>query len=269
MKRDKEVTLEHLARMVKEEKRKGKRVVHCHGVFDLLHIGHIRHFNQARKLGDILIVTLTPDQYVNKGPGHPAFTEDLRMETIAALDVVDYVALNQWPMAIDAIKLLKPDYYVKGIEYQEKEKDYTGGIILEEEAVKSVGGKLAFTDDIVFSSSGLINKYASPFPSEVNDYLAGLSTRYKTEEIFDYIKQARSLKVLVVGEAIIDEYQYCEAIGKSSKEPTLAVKSLYTDTFAGGALAVANHVANFCDKVGLVTFLGDTNTREHGGYAGL
>src|SRR5947208_13067506 len=74
----------------------GKRIVHCHGVFDLLHIGHIKHLEAARKLGDLLVVTLTPDRHVNKGPHRPAFPERLRAEAIASLACVDFVAINQW-----------------------------------------------------------------------------------------------------------------------------------------------------------------------------
>ena len=64
--------------------RPGRVVVHCHGVFDLVHIGHIRHFQQARQMGDLLVVTLTPDRFVNKGPDRPAFPEHLRVEALAA-----------------------------------------------------------------------------------------------------------------------------------------------------------------------------------------
>lgn len=92
--------------------------------------------------------------------------------------------------------------------------------------------------------------------------MVGFSARYCTDDVLQYLENTESLKVLVVGEAIIDEYQYCEAIGKSSKEPMLAVKYLSTEKFAGGILAVANHVANFCDHVGVITFLGGKNSQE-------
>src|SRR5437016_11448770 len=93
-------TLEELVPILERHRASGKRVVHCHGVFDLLHIGHVRHFEQARKLGDVLVVTLTPDRFVNKGGGRPAFTETLRAEFVAALACVDYVAVNRWPSAV-------------------------------------------------------------------------------------------------------------------------------------------------------------------------
>ncbi len=260
--RNKIRNIEELAAVVASLHAEKKHIVHCHGVFDLLHIGHIRHFEQAKKLGDILVVTITPDRYVNKGPHRPAFTEDLRAEAIAALDCVDYVAINKWPVAVETIQLLRPDFYVKGSEYKEAEKDYTGGITLEEAAVKSVGGQIAFTDEVVFSSSSLINQHLPVFSKEARDYLAHFSGRYSTDNILRYLENIQSLKVLVVGETIVDEYQYCEAIGKSSKEPVLAVKYLSTEKFAGGILAVANHVANFCDHIDLITFLGMENSQE-------
>ena len=155
--------LEELAVLLQGLRKKDKKVVLCHGVFDLLHIGHIRHFQQAKEMGDILVVTVTPDRYVNKGAGRPAFPDSLRVEAIAALDCVDYVSINQWPMAVETIQLLRPDFYVKGPDYKEKVTDYTGGIGLEESAVRAIGGELVFTEDITFSSSTLINRHLPPF----------------------------------------------------------------------------------------------------------
>lgn len=256
------IELEDLPALLNAERAKKKKIVHCHGVFDLLHVGHIRHFKQAKKFGDILVVTITPDRYVNKGPNRPAFHENLRLEVLASLDVVDYVALNKWPMATEAIKIIRPDFYVKGSDYKDASKDHTGGILLEEEAVKANGGKLVFTKDIIFSSSSLINRHLPVFPKEISEYLSNFSSRFTADDIFSWFEKARPMKVLVIGESILDEYQYCEAIGKSSKEPMLAVKRLSTEKFAGGILAVGNHAANFCDTVGLVSMLGDQNPQE-------
>jgi len=249
-------SLDDVATLVDRERRTGQRVVHCHGVFDLLHIGHIRHFEQAKAMGELLVVTLTPDEHVNKGPHRPAFPEGLRAEAVAALDCVDFVSINRWPMAVEAIRKIKPDFYVKGSDYRDADKDRTGGIALEEEAIRLVGGQLAFTDDIVFSSSTLINRNFAVFPEEVQEYLQDFSNRYTEEQVLGYLEAAKDLKVLVVGEAIIDEYCYCDAIGKSSKEPMLALKQGRVERFAGGSLAVANHVAAFADHVKLVTQLG-------------
>lgn len=254
--------LEDLASLLADLKKQGKKIVQCHGVFDLLHIGHIRHFEQARTFGDVLVVTVTPDRYVNKGPHRPAFPEQLRAESIAALDVVDYVAVNQWPTSVETIKLLRPDVYAKGSEYQDAQNDYTGKITEEEDAVRSVGGTIGFTEDITFSSSSLINKFMSALPEEVTSYLAAFREKYSEDEIIGYMESARKLKVLVIGEAIIDEYQYCESIGKASKEPALVAEYRYAEQYAGGIMAVANHVGSFSERVGMLTFLGSEDRQE-------
>jgi rfaE bifunctional protein nucleotidyltransferase chain/domain len=254
--------LEDCARAVAAASIQGRRIVHCHGVFDLLHVGHLRYFQEAKALGDVLVVTLTTDKHVNKGPHRPAFPEQLRAEVLAGLECVDFVAINPHPTAVEAIRAIRPDVYVKGPDYADKSQDLTGKIHEEEEAVRSVGGRIAFTTGEVFSSTSLINQHMSTLPPDVQAYLADFARRHPASELQGYLDKARGLKVLLVGEPIIDEYVYCEAIGKSSKEPTMVVKRLAEEKFAGGILAAANHVANFCDEVGVLTQLGTENSHE-------
>ena len=99
-------------------RRKNKKIVLCHGTFDLLHIGHIRHLERAKLLGDILVVSITADQFVNKGPNRPLFNEQLRSEAIAALGFVDFVTINNNPISVQVIEALKPHFYVKGSDYK-------------------------------------------------------------------------------------------------------------------------------------------------------
>jgi rfaE bifunctional protein nucleotidyltransferase chain/domain len=254
--------LNELALRVRDLKAQGKKIVHSHGVFDLLHVGHIRHFEGAKRMGDVLVVTLTRDEHVNKGPHRPAFPQDLRAEAIAALSVVDYVAINRWPLSVETIKLLRPDIYVKGSEYKIPEKDITGGIIPEAEAVRAVGGEIRFTDDIAFSSSALLNRHLSVFPPEVDRYLEMFRSRHSVDEVLEWLNRASSLRPLVIGEAIIDEYVFCEGIGKSTKDPVLAVLQQSIEACAGGSMAIANHLAGFCGRVDLVTQLGSNERRE-------
>src|SRR5262249_37229822 len=154
----------------------------CHGVFDLLHPGHVRHLAQARTFGDVLVVTLTPDRYVNKGANRPAFPEGLRAEVLAALGDVDYVAINRWPTAVETIHLLRPHAFVKGSEFRDL-KDVIGHVSREAEAVRSVGGEVVFTEDITFSSSGLINRYLLQFPDEVRDYLDDFARQHRLDDV--------------------------------------------------------------------------------------
>lgn len=254
--------LDELAEYVRESKVRGRRIVHSHGVFDLLHVGHIRHFEQAKRMGDVLVVTLTQDEYVNKGPHRPTFPQDMRAEALAALAAVDFVAVNRWPLSVETIKLLRPDVYVKGPDYKDAAKDITGGIVAEAEAIRSVGGEIQFTEDVTFSSSELLNRHFSAFSAEVDRYLEDFRRRHPVDEILNWLERAAVLRPLVVGEAILDEYVFCDAIGTSTKDPVLAVLQNSEEVYAGGALAIANHLAGLCRDVGLVTRLGEEERRE-------
>ncbi len=152
------IDLNILAQRLEKDKRSGKKVVLCHGCFDLMHPGHIKYLQAAKEFGDVLVVTLTPDEFVDKGPDRPVFGHNLRAESLAALECVDYVAINKWPTAVETLRLLRPDYYVKGQEFENLE-DKTGKIQQEAEVLKEIGGEMRFTHEIVFSSTELINKY--------------------------------------------------------------------------------------------------------------
>lgn len=152
------VTLEHLTVIARDLHEAGKRIVLCHGCFDLMHPGHIKYFQASKAMGDILIVTLTPDRFVDKGPGRPVFSEQLRAESIAALACVDYVSINAWPTAENTLRMLRPNVYVKGQEF-EKLEDKTGKIQKEYAVIAEIGAEIRFTQEIVFSSTQLLNAH--------------------------------------------------------------------------------------------------------------
>jgi rfaE bifunctional protein kinase chain/domain/rfaE bifunctional protein nucleotidyltransferase chain/domain len=256
---DKILSLQELAATLAPLKAAGKRVVQTHGCFDLLHIGHIRYLERAKRLGDILVVTVTPDCYVNKGPHRPAFPDLLRAEAIAALDAVDYVAINEWPTAVETLDLLRPDVYAKGAEFRQNR---TPEIVREEAAVAAIGAEIAFVEDLTSSSSELINRHLLPFPAEVGQYLTELAERRGADAILRWLEQAQALRVLVVGEAIIDEYHYCQALQRSAHGPALALQHLSTERFVGGAAAVANNLAAFCSEVHLIALVGEQQSEE-------
>lgn len=240
-------------------KSQGKKIIHCHGVFDLLHIGHIKHFEEAKKMGDILVVSITPDNFVNKGPGRPAFSTKLRLQALAALECVDYVVANNWPSAEKIIKVIKPDFYCKGPDYKDHSDDITGKISLEEEAVRYVGGKISYTDDITFSSSNLLNKYGDLYSQDQEAFIHEISQKYNFNSINTKIDKLKDLKVLIIGETIIDQYVFCEALGKSGKEPVLVLRDLKTQEYLGGSLAIARHLADFCGEVSILSFIGENS----------
>ena len=136
------VTIDELSVKAKEYRDSGKKVVLCHGIFDLIHAGHIRYLKSALSEGDVLFVTITADEFVNKGPGRPVFSQELRAENLGHLNFVDYVAVNQAPTAVNVISELKPHAYAKGNDYKNLDDDITGNIHLEKQAVEEGGGKI-------------------------------------------------------------------------------------------------------------------------------
>ena len=127
--KNKILSFQELIKISKLKRQQNKKIVLCHGVFDLLHIGHIKHFEEAKKFGDILIVTITADKYVQKGPNRPAFNSQLRLEALQALESIDYVSINKWATATKTIKALRPNIYCKGLDYKKRkmilQKKYT------------------------------------------------------------------------------------------------------------------------------------------------
>jgi rfaE bifunctional protein nucleotidyltransferase chain/domain len=260
--RDKIRSVEELGSIVHYLRQSGKTVVQAHGTFDLLHIGHVRHLEAARDLGDVLIVTITADRFVNKGPGRPVFAEALRAEMLATLQYVDWVAINPEPDAVNAISCVRPDIYVKGQDYQNPEGDVTGKIVAEREAVEAHGGVIHFTDEIVFSSTELINRHFNVYEPLVRQHLKSLRDDGGLTEMLELIESVRDYRVVLIGDAIIDEYQYALPMGKPPKESVIATRYQDQETFAGGVFAAANHVASFCKTVDVITCLGATDSHE-------
>ena len=250
------LSLEALAKKAKDFKSQDKKVVLSHGIFDLIHNGHISHLKKARGEGDILMVTLTADEYVNLGPGHPMFSEKLRAETLAALGCVDYIAINHSANAANVISMVQPYGFVKGGEYKTIFDDPSGGIAEEKRALDSYGGRLKFTSDSSFDSSHLLNDYLEIFSSEAKQFLRQFRETHSYIDIVSKLQKFNDLKVLVVGDAIVDEYHYVAPLGQAGKGFHLAVKYDSVERFAGGSLAVANHIAGFAKEVTLVAGLG-------------
>jgi rfaE bifunctional protein nucleotidyltransferase chain/domain len=256
------VSVQELAAQARRLRAEGKRVVLCHGTFDLMHTGHIRYLQRAKQEGDVLFVTVTGDAYVNKGPGRPVFTEHLRAENLAALACVDFVAVNQAVSAVEALHEIRPTIYAKGSDYRSHGDDVTGNIAREQEAVEAHGGHIFYTDEITFSSSSLLNEHFNVFPPETKEFLRGFRSRWSEKDLQRQIASLSDLKVAVIGDAIIDQYHYTVPLGQTGKGNVFAVRYDSEEQFAGGAMAVANHVAGFADSVTLVTGLGAVESHE-------
>ncbi len=255
--------LDDLASLLRQHRERGELIVHCHGAFDLLHIGHLKHLAAARRHGDVLVVTVTADEFILKGPDRPVFDSQLRAEMLAALEVVDYVAVVEANSAAPAIRAIRPDFYVKGSEYENPEKDITGKIIAERELVESLGGRLVFTHEITRSSSNLLNRHFGTTNGAALEYLNGKRGTGLEGRIAEYLDRIADMRILIVGETIIDRYVYVEALGKAAKENIIATLQQSEEEFAGGVVAAANHLAALCPNVELVTLLGNAEEKNN------
>ena len=250
------LTVNSLKKRIKREKLKKNKIVLCHGVFDLIHIGHIKHFKEAKKNGDFLIVSITADKYVNKGSGRPIFNQFLRAEFLSSLSSIDAVYINENQTSEKIISIIKPDIYFKGPDYKNNQNDKTKNIYKEVALTKKFGGKVVYSNDITFSSSNLINTYSDYFNKEQKIFLKKISKKYSFDFIFNQLKKLEKLKVLLVGETIIDQYIFGDVLGKSGKEPHLVLNEKQKETYLGGAAAIANHLVTFCKEVDFFTLIG-------------
>lgn len=250
------VSRENFQAIRQELRQKGQKVVHCHGVFDLLHPGHIAHLEEAKSIGDVLVVSITSVPYVNKGPGRPYFNDDLRMKSLSALAVVDYVLLSETPAAFEIIEIVQPDFYVKGNEYEQHEDDVTQNIDKEVEQVRAHGGDVYYTDGITFSSTSILNNNFPVFSPNVKEYMKDFATKYPFNEFKTMVEDLSKLKVMVVGDIIIDEYVFCLVRGLMSKDRAFSAQYLSEERYLGGSLAVARHLSSFVDNVTVCGLVG-------------
>ena len=237
---------------------KNKKIVLCHGVFDLVHYGHIMHFKSAKKHGDILVVSITKDKFIKKGINRPIFNETQRYNYLKELQMVDYVYICETESAKESIEIIKPNFYIKGPEYKNNSLDITKKIHLEKKLVEKFGGKIIYTNDEKFSSSKIINeKNLLNYNYNQRLYIEKIKNKFGYDYIKEEIKKLSKIKVLLVGELIFDKYSFGDIIGKSAKEPHLVLKKLNSEYYVGGTGAIARHLATFVNKIQLISPFGN------------
>lgn len=234
----------------------GKKIVQCHGTFDLVHPGHIIHLEEARALGDVLIVTVTGEKFVRKGPGRPYFNDHLRTKWLAALECVDYVVLIPYVAAAEAIEAVSPNVYCKGREYEIPENDVMGKISEDIATVERLGGKVCFVGSQVFSSTRLLNRYFDAFTPEVRSVCQSLAEEVSPTDFCHIVNEFSKLRVLVLGDLIFDRYTTVVVQGLTSKNRIISGRYVQEETQAGGALAAFRHVREFTPNARIIALTG-------------
>lgn len=234
-------SLDALLALREQVRATGKVLVHCHGCFDIVHPGHIAHLQFARSLGDMLIVTVSADSQVNKGADRPLIPQDLRASSLAALECVDAVFVNPDPTAVELLRKLQPDVYVKGKEY---EKSHDPRFLAERDVVTQVGGRVVFTSgEVVYSSTALIGRLRH---DRFNDEKV---SRYRERygltdiELQRLLIAGRGRKIVVVGDYMLDRYHFCLATGVAGEAPMMSLRAMETRDYDGAAGVIALHLA--------------------------
>ena len=252
-------TIDELAEILGPRPR-DKKIIMCHGTFDIVHPGHIRHLVYAKAHADILIASLTCDAHIQKANFRPYVPEDLRAMNLAAFEFVDYVIIDRDPVPHRNLEILKPDYFAKGYEYVD------GGVHPKTEQevriVEAYGGEVLFTPgDVVYSSSALIELAPPNIATEKLMALMG-GEGLGFDDLRRALDMAVGLRVHVVGDSIVDSYTHCSLIGSGGKTPTLSVRYEDKVDYVGGAGVVAKHLKAAGAEVTFTTILGEDELKD-------
>ena len=154
-------TLKELSRIAHKLKAQRKKIVLAHGVFDLIHWGHIHYFKEAKKLGDILVVSLVDDNFIGKSEvaKRPLlFKETIRAAWLAELETVDFVVLAKEAGPWKVIRSIRPDFYAKGEDSKKRLLDKNSSLQKDKTEVEKLGGKLVFTKSLPIHSTDLLKR---------------------------------------------------------------------------------------------------------------
>jgi cytidyltransferase-like protein len=254
MMKNKFIPFERAHAFFQKLRRDGTRIVQCHGTFDLVHPGYICLFESARARGDVLVVTVPGESFTTPGEERPYFSETLRVKSLGALELVDYVVVVPHPEAAAAIECVCPHVYCKNIEPElpNGPRPQQGDMA----AMERLGGEVVSLDCSVFSSAKLINNFFRHLPEEVKAQGRALAGQYTPERFMGVLDGFSKLRVLVVGDTIFDRYSYLKVQGLTSKNRIMSGRFLKEHTDPGGGLAVARHIRQFTPHVRMVSMVG-------------
>lgn len=237
----------------------GKVVVQCHGCFDIVHPGHIRYLRYAKSLGDALIISVTSDRCIDKGFDRPFFPQGLRTDSLAALEFVDFVCLDDHATAGEILGRLRPDIYVKGKEYETSQDPR---FLHEKRLVEGYGGQVVYSSgDVVFSSTRLLERLRGQVSIDGEKIRVFCEAHGITRAAVDgLLDRFAGLRMTVVGDPILDRYIHADEANVASESPVISVTEVEREVFLGGAGLIAAQATHLGADVRLITTLDRSDT---------
>ena len=231
-----------------------KVVVLSHGIFDIVHPGHIRHLMYAKDRADILIACITCDKYIGAVHQNLFIPQDLRALNLAALEFVDYVLIDEHLLPLETISFLKPNLFAKGYASTSEESQEHRN---ERDAVLAYGGEVLLTPGDVTNLPSI-----SSLGNQIQLSIAKLLILMQSEGVtFDSLRKAlqdsHGARIHIIGDALIDVTTYCTPTGGVTKSPTVSVVVQRDTKKVGGAAMVALNFVAAGASVILSTVLGD------------
>ncbi len=243
-----------------KKKNKSKKFIMCHGVFDVVHPGHLRHLIYAKSKADYLIVSITSDKHITKDVYRPHVPQNIRAINLAAFEIVDFVIIDNQPTPINNIIKIKPNFFAKGFEYDRK--NVAKATLEEIKALNTYGGQIIYTPgDVVYSSSNFLS---NSLPKLKIEKLLDLMKHDKItfNNLRNVLKNFKKIKIHVCGDTIVDTYTQGSFIGGQTKTPTISVLYQSHKDYVGGAGIVAKHLSSAGSKVFFTTVLGDDELKN-------
>jgi rfaE bifunctional protein nucleotidyltransferase chain/domain len=244
--------LKNLRDLIVLRKKTKKKIGLCHGVFDILHFGHLKHLEEAKKHVDVLVLSITEDSFVNKGPIQPYNSGLKRAFFLSSINFVDYVFINKDITAVPVIQSLKPNLYFKGQDYLGK--DITNNLKKETSQLKKFGGFIKITNTELMSSTKILNNKVYDWENSQKEFLIKLSSKSNFNKIIEYFNKIEDYEINIIGEVILDKYIFTDFVGVTSKDPAMSLLENSHEVIPGGAMAIAKILSQFVKKVNFYTY---------------
>ena len=228
----------------------------CYGHFNLIHPGHLRYLKYAKNLATKLVVVVVSDQELDKDSFGQHFSEEDRAESLANLQIVDYVTILNDNTLNKLISIVKPKFLVLGKEFEQRQ---TEQIDLAIKAVNKIGKVVFHAGETHYSTANLLHGDIFDIESSSKEDLNTICKKHKInlKNLKNRLRSFSNSRLVVIGDTIVDNYVACDALGMSAEAPVLVVKELENREFIGGAAIVASHVAALGAKCHYISVVGE------------